>query len=416
MGQLIKYTVNFLKWTVLALVVGCLGGLLGAAFHYTLHFVTHIRMEHGFLIYLLPLGGLLSVGLYKLCKLSDNRGINDVIDCLIQKKPIHPLLAPVLFIASAITHLFGASGGREGAIFQIGGSAASVVARGLRLDPEQRTVLIMCGMSAAFSGLFGTPLTAALFALEFAAVGTIFAPAVFPCYLASCVGVFISSLLGVSPETAQIGQLGFGAGALGQVAVLAVCVSALGIGVCEFFHWFAGMAGKKIPDQRLRILGLSVIIVLATLAVGDQRYSGTGMEMALKAVGGEAAPYDFLLKMVFTALTLAAGFKGGEIVPVFCIGATFGCVAGGVLGMDPGICAALGLVGLFCCVTNAPLTSIVLGIEMFGAENLYAFALVSIICFALSGHSGLYTSQLHQFHKVNITVYRKTGHHNEDGG
>jgi len=124
--------------------------------------------------------------------------------------------------------------------------------------------------------------------------------------------------------------------------------------------------------------------------------------MALEAVAGHADWYSFLLKLLFTAVTLAAGFKGGEIVPTFCIGATFGCVLGGLLGLDPGIAAALGLVGLFCCATNSPLASVVLSIEMFGTVNLYYFALICTICFVLSGHSGLYASQIIQFSKVSI--------------
>ena len=143
-----------------------------------------------------------------------------------------------------------------------------------------------------------------------------------------------------------------------------------------------------------------------TLIVGDHRYNGAGMDMALKAVGGDANWYDFLMKMLFTAVTLSAGFKGGEIVPTFCIGATFGCVLGGLLGLDPGMAGALGLVGLFCCATNSPFASILLSIEMFGSTNLYLFALVCVICFVLSGNSGLYASQIIQFGKANIPSHQ----------
>ena len=131
------------------------------------------------------------------------------------------------------------------------------------------------------------------------------------------------------------------------------------------------------------------------------------LDMALKAVSGEADWYSFLLKMIFTAVTLAAGFKGGEIVPTFCVGATFGCVLGGLLGLDPGIAAALGLIGLFCCATISPLASIVLSIEMFGGANLYLFALVCVICFVLSGNSGLYASQIIEFSKSEISGSRQ---------
>jgi H+/Cl- antiporter ClcA len=145
-----------------------------------------------------------------------------------------------------------------------------------------------------------------------------------------------------------------------------------------------------------------VIVMVMTLIVGDHRFNGAGMDMALKAVEGETDWYNFLLKMLFTAVTLAAGFKGGEIVPTFCVGATFGCLLGGFLGLDAGICGALGLIGLFCCATNSPIASIILSIEMFGGTNLYLFALVCVICFVLSGNSGLYASQIIQFNKADL--------------
>ena len=188
---------------------------------------------------------------------------------------------------------------------------------------------------------------------------------------------------------------------LAAVLVLAVAVGLLGILMCLVFHEAEHLAAKRIPNAWVRIALGGCLIALFTVLVGDMRYNGAGMDMALGAVEGEAKWFDFLLKMLFTAVTLAAGFKGGEIVPTFCIGATFGCVVGGLLGLDAGICGALGLIGLFCCATNSPLASIVLSIEMFGGANLHLFALVCVICFVLSGHSGLYASQIIQFDKAS---------------
>ena len=156
-----------------------------------------------------------------------------------------------------------------------------------------------------------------------------------------------------------------------------------------------------ISNSWLRITLGACLITGITLLVGDQRFNGAGMDMALAAVAGQADWYSFLLKMLLTALTLAAGFKGGEIVPTFCIGATFGCVFGGLLGLEPGLAAAFGLVGLFCCATNSPWASIVLSVEMFGAGNLHFYALMCVICFVLSGKTGLYGSQIMQFSKAS---------------
>ena len=395
------YVKTFLKWVLLGLLVGTVGGLLGAGFHHALHFVTHLRAEYNWLIFLLPLGGLLSVGIYRLFGLRNNRGTNEIIDAILDGKPVSPMVAPVIFLASVITHLFGGSAGREGAALQLGGSVASGIGKILKLREKDRTVLIMSGMSAVFAGLFGTPLTATIFCMEFESVGTLFTPALLPCYLAAFVASRVSLALGVHAETYILNTaVSLGVATLVRFAVLAVLVSLLGIVMCRVFHEAEHLAAHHLPNPFLRIAVGGAVIAVMTLIVGDHRFNGAGMDMALGAVAGNTDWYNFLAKMLFTAVTLATGFKGGEIVPTFCIGATFGCLLGGLLGLEPGIAAAVGLVGLFCCATNSPLASIVLSVEMFGGANLYLFALICVICFVLSGHSGLYASQIIQFAKV----------------
>ena len=377
--------------------MGAFGGLLGAGFHHTLHFVTHLRNEHHWLIFLLPVGGLLTVGLYKLFKLQANRGTNEIIDAALDGHHLNPLIAPGIFLATAMTHLFGGSAGREGAALQLGGSVASLLGRIFRLKEDGRKVLIMAGMSAVFAGLFGTPLTACLFTMVFESVGTIFSPALLPCYLAAYLASRIAGLLGVHAEVFPLDSATvLTLSNFWRFALLAISISLLGIVMCWVFHKAEHTAHKLLPNRWLRITAGGILIVVMTLLVGDHRFNGAGMDMALAAVAGQTDWYNFLLKMVFTAITLAAGFKGGEIVPTFCIGATFGCLLGGILGLDPGLAAALGLVGLFCCATNSPFASIVLSIEMFGGSNIYLFALVCVICSVLSGTSGLYASQVLQ--------------------
>ena len=393
----------FLKWGILGVLVGCIGGLLGAGFHHALHFVTHLRGEHTWLIFLLPAAGLLSVGIYRIFGLRGNRGTNEIIDAILDGKPVSPMVAPVIFLASSVTHLFGGSAGREGAALQLGGSAASVLGRALKLKESDRTVLIMSGMSAVFAGLFGTPLTATLFCMEFENVGTLFTPALLPCFLASFVASRISGALGVHAEIFILDTVyPIGLANCWKYLILAVAVSLLGIAMCWVFHKAEHLAAHHLPNPWIRIAVGGAVVMALTLAVGDQRYNGAGMDMALGAVAGNAQWFDFLLKMLFTAVTLAAGFKGGEIVPTFCIGATFGCVLGSLLGLEAGICGALGLIGLFCCATNSPFASIVLSVEMFGGSNLYLFALMCVICFVLSGNSGLYASQIIQFNKTSM--------------
>lgn len=397
-----RYLTYFAKWTLLGLTVGILGGLVGAGFHYTLHFVTALRSAHSWLVWLLPLGGLATVGLYRLLGLRKNRGTNAIMDGVLQNSDLPISIAPGIFLATALTHLFGGSAGREGAALQLGGSLANNLGQLFHMK-QGKTVLTACGMSAVFAGLFGTPLTAALFTLEFTRVGSFYLPALLPCYLAAFAAGKVSGALGVSPETAPLAAItGLDALSWGKILILAVAIALLGIAMCRIFHTLEHLAAKKISNDMLRIVLGGGLIALLTCLVGDMRYNGAGMDMALRAVAGNAQWYDFLLKLLFTALTLSAGFKGGEIVPTFCIGATLGCVLGALLGLDGSMAAALGLVGLFCAVTNSPIAAIALSVEMFGGGNLQLFALVCVIVFVLSGQGGLYGAQKYAFSKIQI--------------
>ena len=395
-----KYARVFVRWCILSAIMGVIGGLLGAGFHHALHFVTHLRSEHMWLIYLLPLGGLLTVAIYRHPQMKGNKGTNEVLEATLDGHPVSPLVVPSIFAATALTHLFGGSGGREGAALQLGGSAASFLAKCFHLRESNRKILVTAGMSSVFAGLFGTPLTATLFCMEFASVGTFFSPALLPCFLSSFIASRLSHGLGVHAETYMLTEaFSLTLANSWQYLILAVLVSLLGILMCTVFHKAEHLAAHHLPNPFVRIAVGGALITVMTLLVGDHRFNGAGMEMALKAVGGSADWYSFLLKMLFTAVTLGAGFKGGEIVPTFCIGATFGCVLGGLLGLDAGMAAAMGLIGLFCAATNAPLASIMLSVEMFGGTNIHLFAFITVISFVLSGKYGLYASQILQYNK-----------------
>ena len=394
------YLITFIKWGLFGLLMGAWGGLLGAAFHHLLHFVTHLRQEHTWLIFLLPVAGLLSVGIYTIFRQRSNRGTNEVIDAVLSGKDVSAYVSPTIFLATTLTHMFGGSAGREGAALQIGASTATLISRGLRLESQDRRVMIMSGMSAVFAGLFGTPLTATLFCMEFVSVGTLFSPALLPCYVSAFTASKVSGLLGVHAEGLLLDTAAaITLGNIWKFLLLAILVSLVGILMCWVFHKAEHLAQHYVKNPWIRIVIGGILVMVLTLLVGDHRYNGAGMDMALGAVEGNAQWFDFILKMLFTAITLAAGFKGGEIVPTFCIGATFACVVGGLLGLDAGLCGALGLIGLFCCATNSPFASIVLSIEMFGSANMHLFALICVVCFVLSGQSGLYSSQMQIFRK-----------------
>lgn len=401
-----KYGKTLLKWGSLGVLIGIVGGFLGAGFHHALSFVTQTRGQYPWVLYLLPLGGLLTLGIYRWLGLKNNRGTNEVIDAVLNDGYVKPTIAPAIFLSTAITHFLGGSAGREGAALQLGGASASLLGRLFHLKENEQAIVTTAGMAAVFSGLFGTPLTATLFTMEFASVGTIFSPALLPCYLSALTASQLSAALGTHPETFPLAAASLTLVSGIQLVALAILVGIVGILMCFTLHEGEHLAKRLLPNSVVRIVVGALAVIGMTLLAGDQRYNGSGMEMAMQAVGGSAQWYDFLLKLLFTAVTLSAGFKGGEIVPTFCIGATFGCAAGGMLGLDPGLAGAMGLVGLFCCVTNSPLAAIALSVEMFGSSNLSMFALVCVIGFVVSGNWGLYSSQIIQFSKSRMVRRR----------
>ena len=382
------------KLCVLGVLIGALGGLIGGCFSHLLSFVTNVREVDSWLIFLLPLGGITTVGLYRVFRMGDYGGTNEIIHRLDDKRPIRFIAAPLIFISTAITHLFGGSAGREGAAIQLGGTIASTLSNIFRLKEKESTVFIMCGMSAVFAGVFGTPLTAAFFVLEFKLVPNVVYMAISPCFISAIIAEKVSSLMGVTEETFHLSNITtFTFHTVVKIVVLSIGLSVLGKVVCLFFHKSEFWAKKLISSPFLRSVIGAVVIVALTATVGDMRYNGSGMSMAIGAVEGKADWFDFILKIVFTTITLAAGFKGGEIVPTFCIGATFGFVMGSVLGLDIGFSAALGLVGLFCCTTNSPISATFLGIELFGFAALPYYLLVCLIIWPLSVQKGLFDNR-----------------------
>lgn len=382
---------QLLKLSALGVLMGVLGGFVGGCFSLLLAFVTDVRSSAPWVILLLPLGGIITVLLYRICRMSEHGGTNEIICSLSDKRPIKAATAPLIFISTAITHLFGGSAGREGAALQLGGSIAATLSDALRLKEKEKTVFIMSGMSAVFAGVFGTPLTAAFFVLEFRLSRKIILPAILPCFISAAIAQRVASLMGAAGETAHIKNIAdFSFHTVIGIIALALSLCVLGRVMCFCFHKAGPFAKKLLKNPFLRSVIGALIVIALTAAVGDMRYNGSGMNMAIAAIEGNAQWFDFILKILFTFVTLAAGFKGGEIVPTFCIGATFGCVMGSILGLDSGFCAALGLVGLFCCATNSFVSAIFLGIEMFGFAMLPYLLIICIIICLLPNKNGLF--------------------------
>ena len=398
------YIKTLLKWLILALVIGVFCGIIGSAFHIGVHHATELRAHNPWLLWCLPIAGLLIVGFYKFTKV-EGQGTNNIIDEVHFGKGLPFFLLPAIFIGTILTHLCGGSAGREGAALQMGGTIGYHTGRLLRLDDRDLRVATLAGMAAFFSALFGTPLAASVFAIMVISIGVLYHVAFVPCLAAALTAYFVSIAMGVEPTRFAVSMPEVGGVMLAKVTVLAALCALVSTIFCNVIHFIEHQMAHRIRNSYLRACIGGIAIIALTYLCGTTDYNGAGMEVVTAAVEqGSARPEAFALKLLFTAITLAAGFKGGEIVPTFCIGATFGCVAGGLLGLDAGICGALGLVGLFCCATNSPFASIILSIEMFGSANVHLFALVCVICFMLSGHIGLYSSQMQIFYSTSMAA------------
>ena len=404
------------KWLALAAVIGALCGVIGSAFHIGVHHATELRGEYPWLLWCLPLLGLVIVGFYKLTK-TEGQGTNDIIDEVSQGKGLSLWLLPAIFLGTVLTHLGGGSAGREGAALQMGGTIGYHTGRLFQLDDRDMRTATMAGMAAFFSALFGTPLAATVFAMAVISIGVMYHAAFIPCLTASLVAFGVSLVMGVEPTRFTLDMPALGVGLLLRVAVLAVLCALVSVLFCRTIHFAEHQMQKRIPNAWVRVAAGGVAIVALTYLCGTTDYNGAGMGVITAAVEqGIARPEAFLLKLLFTAVTLSAGFKGGEVVPSFFVGAAFGCVAGPLLGIPAGFAAALGLIGVFCGATNCPIASIFLAVELFGDGGLLYFALVCGVSYMLSGYNGLYSSQTILYSKLKaeyINVHTNAYHAGE---
>ena len=401
---------TFFKWIAIALVTGAVGGGVGSMFHVSVQWAAQLRGLYPWMLWLLPVGGLAIAGMYRLSRM-ENENTNAIIDSIHFGDDVPLLLVPCIYFGTVITHLFGGSAGREGAALQIGGSLGCYIGRLVRLDAKDMRIATLCGMSAVFSALFGTPLTAALFALEVISVGVFYYSALVPCTVAALTAFGVSVAVGIPPTRFAVAAPALGGMMLLRTAGLAILCSIMSILFCITMHGTEHQLARRIRSPYLRIALGGAAMVGLTLLVGSTAYNGAGMEIISAAIEqGKAAPGAFLLKLIFTAVTLGCGFKGGEVVPTFFIGATLGCVAGPLLGIPAGFAAALGLICVFCGAVNCPVAAIVLSVELFGAAGLLYFALACGIAYMTSGYFGLYSSQKILYSKLRaefIDVHAK---------
>ena len=389
------------KWLIIASVLGILGGIIGSAFHFSVDYVTEIRDHNLWLIFLLPVGAVIITAIYDMFKSKGKLDTDRVINSVITDEKVPLIMAPLIFVSTVITHLLGGSAGREGAALQLGGSIGYNLGKLFRLDNHDIHLIVMSGMSAVFSALFGTPVAAAFFALEVSNVGIFHYAGLVPCLIASSSAFLTSCLFGISPVRFDIvSNIDFSAISLGKIIILALFCALVSISFCSAIKFTENLSKKFFPNRYLRGIVGGGMLVLLTILLRTYDYNGAGMNIISRAINGDAKYEAFLLKILFTAITISAGFKGGEIVPTFFIGATFGCVMGQILGLNTSLSAALGFSALFCGVVNCPVASVLLAAEIFGADGILSYAIVCGICYMMSGKFSLYKSQKLAFSKL----------------
>jgi len=390
----------FLKWLVIAGLTGAVGGAVGSVFNISVARATTLREANPWLLFLLPAGGIVIAAIYHFTKM-ENVNTNTLIDSVHLGEKVPVILVPVIFLGTVITHICGGSAGREGAALQIGGGIGDSVGWLFRLDEKDMRLATLCGMSAVFSALFGTPLTAALFALEVISVGVFYYSGLVPCIVSAVTAYGVSRLFGIAPTRFIVTFLPLNADLLWRVAVMAILCAIMSSVFCLVMHGMDFLAERYLKNKFLRAAIGGVIVLGLTWLVGTTDYNGAGVGPITDAIEkGIATPDAFLWKLLFTAISLGCGFRGGEVVPTFFVGATLGCVVGPILGIPAGFAAAVGLVAVFCGAVNCPIASIVLSIELFGSVELTYFAVACGIAYMLSGYFGIYRSQKILYSKI----------------
>ncbi len=385
----------FAKWLLLASLIGVTVGGVSTVFAHLMKLVTEFRTENTWVIFLLPLAGIMIVGLYSLTSSKDDKGTNTILSRIHSGVPVPIKIAPLIVVSTAASHMCGASVGRTGATLQLGGSLGNLIAKIIPLDEQDKKTLVMCGMSAAFATIFGTPMAAAIFSIEVVNVGVMYYSALVPCIFSALIANQFAAARGIEPEAffiKNVPELNFTNAV--QTIVLALIMALVSIAFCMMLRGSGKYFKRFFKNAYIRVLVGSAAIILITIAVRSSDYMGPGINIVEKAIAGEAVPYAFALKMLLTSLAIGCGFKGGEVAPSFFIGATLGCVIGHIIGLEPSLAAAVGMIAMFCGVTNCPVSSSSIAFELFGYQAVPFFLIGNSISYLMSGYYGLYSDQI----------------------
>lgn len=403
--------VQVIRLLVYGLLCGTLVGLVASIFALGIDYATELRGQHPWVIFLMPVGAAVIVFFYQ--KFDHSEGTDTVLLAITRNESVPGTLAPLIFCSTITSHFLGASVGREGAALQIGGCLGDEMGKRFHFSDGARRIMVMSGMSAAFSALFGTPLAATVIAMEISHVGLLQYDALVPCVIAALPAYYISGMLGVEKHPwALAGVKPFSLPMSISTFFLAVLCALVSVLFVVALGRIPALA-RKIPAKPIpRAVIMAAVLLAMTLLSGGQYYNGAGGHVITECLHGEPVPvFAFLLKILFTAVSVAAGFKGGEIVPALFIGATFGSVVGPLMGIPSGLAAAIGMGCLFSCVTNCPLGTLLICFEMFGFDGWPYYLLAIAIASTVSGNYGLYHHQKIRYGKFQLGREDSNAHH-----
>ena len=384
-----------IKWLFLSAVSGACIGSASALLLVSLEWATQYREHHLWIIALLPVAGLLIGLMYHYLAGTAARGNNFLIEEIRSPHDIIPFrMAPLVNIGNVLAHLIGGSAGREGTGVQMGGAIADQFSRLFRMRRRDHRLMVGIGISAGFASVFGTPLAGAVFGLEVIVVGRMRYEAILPVFLSAAFAQLACHAWGVEHTHYVVSEVPFpeasnllwtiGAGILFGLAAMLFSRS---------IGFWSGMA-KRISYPPFRPLIGGLVIAAAVWMIGTTKYIGLGVPTVLASFSEQQMRYDFLLKILFTTFTIGVGFKGGEVTPLFFVGATLGSALSAVVTLPMGLLAGIGFVAVFAGATNTPIACTLMGIELFGAEPGLYLGIACVVAYLFSGHTGIYTAQL----------------------